>query len=772
MTDTQDGNIPLIDGTACGGCSDSYSMEYDEDGSLALARALVRSSSAAADTLPASAGTPLPLKVGVLNGSWYIHLTPQGPHSLVEIRGPMRIEVASPKLRISGDIYVRVPTMSGTPFEVLRPITERPMFFQKNWYPQLSSKEYSWYFRSVGVNYNAGKLVFKFERHLWNSTTQEFIENDSSGKDTGVMELDCRENVFTHPFLPQPTTKLTGVARIGGEIYDVTATKTSPLYRGCAMEVDAMVNRAFPLTAAAADGTALTFAGIYRGAGIDCIVTVDRNDLPDDSQLTITEMQTALAINQSAPPDDNAWRMWLLVGSAISGGTLGIMFDSDHRRGAAGFFDPVLPDNQRISASARNRKIGDISAAFLRTLVHEAGHAFNLFHPKDDVHIIPKGTTIMNQVADIIGFATSTRPFPDNATFGFDDHSGTSLIHSPDPQVAPGWKEFGWGHGSLVRGITEPVDAIGLLRNDPEAGDLTLELLLPEVAFRGEFVTGSFRVTNTGSEPRTISAALNLSQGDLRLWLKSPAEELSDVRDVIHACGDRQTTTLEPGGTLIGNAQVFYTSSGLTFRQSGRYVVSAEFKVGDEIGAVVKSAPVTLIVRAPSTPEEEEIAALTMNDGVGNAFAIGDCGMDSETRRKLEQLAKNYGHTQTGAAAALTLANSLNRNVRDIFSGKVLRETDTGMAQMHFDATSGQVSADTLVRLVTAVAAPAEPDAPVLDQTMDYLEQGETGAAEAGTESLDELGAAADEAAGDSPAERLRQVRRTFARRVVREENL
>jgi hypothetical protein len=112
----------------------------------------------------------------------------------------------------------------------------------------------------------------------------------------------------------------------------------------------------------------------------------------------------------------------------------------------------------------------------LRTLVHEAGRAFNLFHPKHDVHNVPIGTTIMNQTGDAMGFATDANPYPGNITFGFDDHNRTSLIHSPDPQVAPGWKRFGWGHGSLSRGIAEPVDAAGFLRSDPVATDLTLEL--------------------------------------------------------------------------------------------------------------------------------------------------------------------------------------------------------------------------------------------------------------------------------------------------------
>lgn len=724
-----DENILLFDGGACEGSSGSYSMEYDEDGSLALARSLnsLYSSTETGDSLPANlpALNNKPCQVGALNGSWYLQLRPQGAHSLMEIRGPMRIEVASPKLRVSGDIYVKKPTPVNGSIEILRPITEKPLLIGKNWYPQFPIQQYSWYFRSLGVTYQNGKLVFKFERNLWNQITQEFIQNDNSGKDTGFMELECREaNRFVHSLLPQPTIKLTGIARLGGETYEVIATKTSPFYRGCAVEVDVMTKRTFPLSATTINGSIISFESIYRTAGIDCRTTVDQNNLPDDSELTNIELQTALTTNRRPVELPDAWRLWLLVGSS-QGGLFGLMFDDiePFREGTAGFFDPKFGNDPTIAPSARNKKLGEVPEAFLRTLVHEAGHAFNLFHPKHDVHVVPVGTSIMNQTGDVMSFATVATPYPNNVTFAFDDHSRTSLIHSPDPQVAPGWKRFGWGHGGLSSGLAEPVDAAGLLRNTPISTDFSFELTIPELIYRGQFVTGNFKVTNTGNQPRAISSALNLSQGDLRLLLKPSMDELHDVRDVILACGDRQLVTLQPGESMTGNAQIFYTNIGHTFRLTGRHFVSAEFEVGDLEGTVVRSNTVTVIVRAPDTQEEEAIARLTMDLGVGRAFAFGDFGTDNETKDKLEELAAKYGHTKTGAAASLTLANSLSRDLRDLYSKDILRQADQKAANDYFDSTVKEHSAETLVQISTAVAAPTEGKSPVLEQTQDYLQK-------------------------------------------------
>lgn len=371
-------------GNGCGGGSDGTFMEYDEDGSLALARALGAVSTCVP---PGSDVAKNPCPAGTLNGSWYLQLTPTGPHTLIEIRGPMRIEVASPKLRVSGDIYVRKPISISGPVEIGKPITDSPLLFGKNWYPQFPIDQYAWYFRSLGVTYQKGKLVFKFERNLWNKITQDFIGQENSGKDNGFMELECLEaNVFNHPALPQPTIRLTGTAQIGGVTYEAVATKTSTLYRGCAVEVDLMTNRAFPMSVTTVDNTAINYASIYRTAGIECALTVDRTNLPEDSDLTTTELQAALSTNRGQPvPNDDTWRLWLFVGSR-QGSILGLMFDDiePFREGTAGFFDPELGDIPILSESARNKKIGEVPAAFLRTLVHETGHAFNLFHPKQD----------------------------------------------------------------------------------------------------------------------------------------------------------------------------------------------------------------------------------------------------------------------------------------------------------------------------------------------------------------------------------------------------
>src|SRR3712207_3813492 len=92
LEDLAEEEVPLVpDGTGDDGADQ---LAYDEDGSLAVAQVFLEAMGPG--VTPSAAPPPalvrLPCSVNALNGSWYLHLVPQGPHLLQQIRGPMRIE--------------------------------------------------------------------------------------------------------------------------------------------------------------------------------------------------------------------------------------------------------------------------------------------------------------------------------------------------------------------------------------------------------------------------------------------------------------------------------------------------------------------------------------------------------------------------------------------------------------------------------------------------------------------------------------------------------
>ena len=190
-----------------------------------------------------------PCALHVLNGSWNLNFRPKRSFPFGTLRGPMRLEATGDTLRASGDVYFRhlralasrrISTTFEAPteLEMTAGITQPHQLFRRNWYPHYPFNEYRWYFRSTGCAYVNGTLRINFRRHIWDASSSQF-----AGDDSGWMRFTCERNTFRHFALPQPTTQMTGEAMIGGVPYTVTATKTSPYYRGCVVEVDVMTNR-------------------------------------------------------------------------------------------------------------------------------------------------------------------------------------------------------------------------------------------------------------------------------------------------------------------------------------------------------------------------------------------------------------------------------------------------------------------------------------------------------------------------------------------------
>jgi cell wall-associated NlpC family hydrolase len=681
-----------------------------------------------------------PCPIGDLNGSWLLEVVPSTIFSPL-VRGPMRIEVGPSSLRASGDIYsvrrffpwrielippVIQPTPKPTPIPT--PIPDAGdqssataadasgdfVVFPTTppWYPSFPKSQYSWYFRSNGVTYANGVLTIQIVRHLWNATTQDFVSTDQ-----GTLTLTCRQNLIAIPLNP---LQMEGTLSIGGSVSTVKATKTSPFFRGCRVEVDAMVNRTFPAAAVTGSGATVTFQSVYAAAGWDVRVTTDQINIPDDASLTNAELQQLLTTHRQGSTGED-WRLWLLVGST-QGTLFGVMFDDDTvpREGAVGFADATLNNDPRIAPNAQNQALNNVPTAFMRTLVHEAGHAFNLFHPKHDVHQPAIGTEIMNQTGDVIGFASSTNTYPGNASFAFSQHDRTSLIHAPDPQVRPGWKNFGWGHGSLSAGLPAPVDVSGLATGDSADG-LELGIRMPSQAFVGEFLTAEVTLTNTGDSPRQVTSLLTLAEGDLVFLRTTPGGEIDHVLDITVGCGPRPMVLLKPGESISNHVQVFFTNQGVTFTSPGRHTVVAQLEVDAVTTAV--SAPATVDVRMATSEDELSISGKSLTKGVGKALALGDFASDEAARAVLTELAESYADTDTGAASALVMANSLARSFTD-YRAERTRSAAPREAQRFLDLAIQGRSATRAVELAVAVASPTEKDAPVVANTLTRLRRG------------------------------------------------
>ena len=76
---------------------------------------------------------------------------------------------------------------------------------------------------------------------------------------------------------------MTGTLTIGGNMMDVTASKTSDFYRGCRIEVDVMTNRTFPASATIGSGATADLRSVFATAGWDVTFGVDEINVPEDA---------------------------------------------------------------------------------------------------------------------------------------------------------------------------------------------------------------------------------------------------------------------------------------------------------------------------------------------------------------------------------------------------------------------------------------------------------------------------------------------------------
>jgi hypothetical protein len=415
-----------------------------------------------------------------------------------------------------------------------------------------------------------------------------------------------------------------------------------------------------------------------------------------------------------------AWRMWVLVGSSWqdSPGTLGIMFDSEppHREGAIGFFDPRFPPSSTSDENIWNKKVGEVDLAFLRTLVHEAGHTLNLLHPKDDAHGVQIGTTIMNQTGDIQQQATADNRFPNNVSMSFNDHNRTALIHAPDPQVKPGWLRFGWGHHSSVSiGIEEPMGLAGLNTGTIPMSDLELTLELPKEVHRGEVVVANLTLTNTTDRSLDVSNALNLAQDDLEIVAIGPDHRKRMPRDVVKICGVHDIVTLAPGDEIESSIQLFFNNGEFTFSHIGTYEVWARFRATGDPRRIVESKPQFVEVRSSVTRKEQELETLMLDQTVGLSVAFGDFGADRTLEKKMKKIAGLYEGTDTGAVCAMVVSNSLGKAHRDVRTGEVCRKADKSGAEATLKAALTKLSSKKALRLAMATVSPRSTQAPLLD---------------------------------------------------------
>lgn len=115
----------------------------------------------------------------------------------------------------------------------------------------------------------------------------------------------------------------------------------------------------------------------------------------------------------------------------------------------------------------------------------------------------------------------------------------------------------------------------------------------------GEPVYLALRLTNTGSEPRTVAGYLPPGEGLLDVFIEAPGGKLVEFSPRGESdFGEAARIVLEPGESAGDVAPIFFGGDGWTFTEAGSYRISATLLVPDKDGGFTafRSEPASLDV--------------------------------------------------------------------------------------------------------------------------------------------------------------------------------
>jgi hypothetical protein len=360
-------------------------------------------------------------------------------------QGTLRVELRGGQVLASGDLYAVDMESLAEPVPVGQmppPGTGVPIF---------PIADYTFYLRVTKIEPAGPGFVLTLEAH-------RYFPKDVRKLDGTMYDRWVLESSFTARMMPadapagypQPDKFYVGEIPLNPADPQMTAQMqmgwVAPLMRRAVIEIDCVADTHAPLD----NGAGVTWQSVFQSFGWDAkAIDSDHNITKSGSNPLWTTSDADAAMRQHRDNNDldAEWRYYVLIASQIlaPGESDGFMY---HARREALFVasQSVFPDQPQFG-TLRGKRL-DTTNAFLRTVVHEVGHAMGLGHNETGFHF-------MRPTPSIAQDATADKPFPTNIDWSFDPEDVNRLRHWPDIAVRPGGAGVGLGADLL------PPDAKG-----------------------------------------------------------------------------------------------------------------------------------------------------------------------------------------------------------------------------------------------------------------------------------------------------------------------
>lgn len=419
------------------------------------------------------------------------------------------------------------------------------------------------------------------------------------------------------------------------ELGTITLCWVSPFFRRAELSIRRLQGAVIPEAVPAAGGSGTEdFSTIFATAGWHLSVSRDNTAVALPASLAGVQDPTTCwnpnfdnmhdlmdSLSGYAPSElDTRWRAHLVAIPATLGCSRGWMFDTGGgdvndvaREGAVTQSHDGYPAGDAGDYGVAEDELQkDHPRAFLRSAAHEVGHTFNQIHQNFEGGSDNSIMTVTPQVA--VTLNNAGEDFPDDIDLSFNATVRRHLIHLPDPAVRPGAMDF---FGTAVTAPQADVDFF-----DP--ADLELALDLKDSVKLGEPVRLRWSLENRSGDPIPVPERIDAEHQVARISVTDPIGQIKYMRPFMGLpCTRLRVSALEPGKKLQAESVVFWSREGFAFHTPGRHRVDV-ILMWDIDGLVVGARASTHVwVDFPVTHDENDVAALMLDEDVGKFVARG-----------------------------------------------------------------------------------------------------------------------------------------------------
>jgi hypothetical protein len=517
-------------------------------------------------------------------------------------------------------------------------------------------------------------------------TRQGSVDPDPEAYGTPSRET-LRMEIPVRPAQESAAAALVEITRWDVQKSTFSCQKTSDFLRAIDLEIDHITGSALPRVFNThslpsrpqdLDELNLDIPCAYRRAGIDVRILADQEVFSSEGAGTDLkwdedELHNAMQYHFSAWRDVPQWKLYLLIATHYrlypEYVVTGIMYDTQYRdpndpcprQGAAAFYASMQEAWHDLPQVEFDRN-------YLRTTVHELGHALNLLHSFDKGR--PDSASWMNYPwrypygYNLPSAWDGTEQYWQNCRFEFDPEELVHLRHHALMEVIPGGEGFGaLGHDTALP-MAAPASeietaAVGLyVRTRPE-----------RYVFQfAEPVTVEIKLKNQTNAPAVVPHMLNPELGLLKLYIRDPRRQVRAYEPLFKLCSQARAVELPPGEKLFESVFLHYGAGGFYFEEPGEYQIWAVYSAG---GVRLRSNALRIRVAFPQTADDEKVAIWTYGQDQGHVLYMRGAEHLQAANDQLNEIVERFSSTALARYINYCFGNSYARQFKDVITGQV-----------------------------------------------------------------------------------------------------